>query len=73
MGKFRTKMGVGRRPAQKLGSIAVMALLSLATVGCNKALYGPAPQSMLKCDYRALKKASRRGGPAIVSEAYKAV
>ena len=73
MREVRSKRGVDRRPASKVGSIAVMVLVSLATVGCNKEFYGTAPQSMLKCDYRALKKASRRGGPAIVSEAYKAV
>lgn len=73
MSEFRRESRVGRRFTPRVGSVAAIALLSLATFGCNKGFYGTAPQSMLKCDYQALKKASRRDGPAIVSEAYNAV
>jgi uncharacterized protein YcfL len=52
------------------GVVGALALLLLA--GCSTA---PAarPQALLKCDYKALKKNSPTGGPALTSVAYGAV
>ena len=50
-------------------STACLLLLGLLASGCQT-FHGTAPQSMMKCDHDALLKASRRGGPAILSEAY---
>lgn len=46
-------------------------LLVLALAGCSTP--NTRPQSLLKCDYKALKKNAPTGGPALTSVAYGAV